>query len=175
MSKLIIAIFITIFCTRQVVYAANTAILSEKPYALAADKSQQLLKDPRELKIRDVERIVGRKLRFKEKIQLTIVKMQLKNSRKKNYYEADPDKQALISLIAGSVVLIVAILGLFNLITGIAFLVLIPALAVLALWLGLRSAMSGKNFKNMFGIIAGGLVILAGIAIALGALIFGVV
>jgi lipopolysaccharide export LptBFGC system permease protein LptF len=176
MSKLLIAIFITIVCARPgVVYAANKAIRPERSHSFSADKFQSLLKDPGELKISNVEKIVGRKLRFREKIQLIVLKKQLNRSKKKIYYEADPDKQALVSLIAGSVVLIIVTLGLFNLITGIAFLVLIPALAVLALWLGLRSARSGKNFKNMFGIIAGGLVILTGVAIALGALIFGVV
>lgn len=122
------------------------------------------------LKIKELEKVSGRKFTFKEKIKFQALKILFKkNSTKKFYKEANPDKQATFSFLFALLAIGLLIPGLLNVLTGAAFLGIIPVLAILALWLGLRSKRSGKNFKNMFGIIVGGSIILLGLIIGIGA------
>jgi hypothetical protein len=124
----------------------------------------------RDYKIKELEKTAGRKFTFKEKMQIKLLKAFTKKGKYKKFYgNADPDKQATLSFVFALAALGLLIPGLLNIITGAAFLGIIPLLAILALWLGLKSKRAGKNFKNMFGIIAGGSIIVIGIVIALGA------
>jgi hypothetical protein len=123
------------------------------------------------LKIKDLEKLYGRKFTLKEKIRIKLLKLSLKKAQNKNYTDEDPGKLATISFIAGILTLGLLVVAFANIITGVIFLVMIPALALVALWCGLRSARSGKKFKNLFGIIVGGITLLASLAIGLIAMI----
>ncbi|OSZ80209.1 hypothetical protein CAP36_02860 [Chitinophagaceae bacterium IBVUCB2] len=132
---------------------------------------------PRKLKfkIKDLEKLIGKRFTLKEKIEIRILSIGYKKKIRANKFApGDPDKQGKLSFIFG-----VAALALLSTIflpwasgsfLGIILLFAIPVLAGLALWLGLRSAREGKNFKNVFGIIAGGAIIALAIILSVSAL-----
>ena len=122
------------------------------------------------LTIKDIQKISGHKLSLSEKLNILLLKHRLKRiAKNKRPYEADAGKQASISFILGIITIGLLLGG--NILTGVAFLAIIPIFGLLALWFGLKSARNGgKTFKNMFGIIVGGLVVIAGVIIGISAL-----
>ena len=165
--KLLICLVFSLFVAQY--YSHSTNVTSIVPYEKKID-SILTISQFTDYKIKELEKTAGRKFTFKEKLQIKLLKVFAKKSKHKKFYgNADPDKQATLSFIFALAALGLLIPGLLNVITGAAFLGIIPVLAVAAIWLGLKSKKSGKNFKNMFGIIAGGSIIVVGIIVAIGA------
>jgi len=134
------------------------------------------LTDIKEIKIRDLQKKMGRKFSIKEKIILAVLKKKINRMDKKSWNsEADPNKQATISFVSGVLALSILTLGLLNVFIGLGIVILFAVLAFLAFWTGMKSRKSGRNFKNTFGFITGGLILFAGIIGGALILIFGVI
>ena len=129
-----------------------------------------LWRDLSQYSVKELERLSGKKFTLKQKIAVKFLQKGGKKARK--LVEEDP--QGNLSFISALIVLgSLSLLFLPNLSSffGALFLVIVCATALLALWMGLRSKRKrGKTFKNMFGIIVGGGVIIIAIILSISAL-----
>lgn len=130
-----------------------------------------------QMKVREVEKLAGRKFTLKEKLVVKLAQKLEKRKRFSSIEDRIKDKNGNLSFIAA--VTLLAIWGLLILlintsafqILGIVGFVSISALALVALWFGWKSKKNrGITFKNLFGIIVGAVVIILAIAIAISAL-----
>ena len=116
------------------------------------------------LKIKTLEKLLHRKFTLREKIECVIVQKIIKRKyRAQGLAETDPNKQSTWSFILGSAAALILIIAFVTLALPTLLVASIPALAIVALWLGIKSRKKGKNFRNLFGILLGGGIILLGI------------
>ena len=162
-------LFIIIFFTTAFCYGNSRTQFPSPPVG-----TMFIHKDLFSLKIKDIEKLTGRKFTLKEKIQLKFFQLSLRKYPRGYKKVTIADTQTNLSFIMALIALIMTGFA-FTGITVSSFLAIvllagIPLLALLSAWFGFRSIKrNGTNFKNLFSLIVGSGIIILSIIIGIGA------
>jgi hypothetical protein len=139
-------------------------------YAAVTPGPASLKTDLRKIKVKDVEKLTGKKLSFFQKIKLKII-LAAANKLKDGELTEKQERQATASMALGIGSLALMFLSMIPFISFIGILC-IPA-AILAIIFGARSLKGNSNSKGIVGVVTGGVTLLIiAVAIILLAILF---
>jgi hypothetical protein len=108
-----------------------------------------------------IEKLIGKKLTFKQKIQLKAI--QLKYALSKKFAESEPTpqqlKQGRIASTVGGIALLILAVGATGVVVPGLFALLTLPLGIMALILGIRSSKGNGNTLGIIGIVTGAAVL----------------
>lgn len=160
-----IAILLFITCIDQGTVLGNSPAHLCKPDYLTFHSDHPFLINNKKTVSNSVK-----KPKFRQTLKAIFIKVVYRKFLKMSHKTVKDDNASTLPFLFSLATIILLIPGLLNIFTGIAFLILIPLFAALALWLGLKSRRSSKNFKNTFAIITGGTILILGLIISIIAL-----
>ena len=129
-------------------------------YAAITPSSPQHTIDFRKIKVKDVEKLAGKKLSFFQKIKLKILLAAAKKLSREEITEKQ-EKQATASMLLGLGIIVLMLLSALPFV-GFISILCFPA-AILAIIFGMKSLKGNSNTKGIIGLVSGGLVLLLAI------------